>query len=412
LIETQEHSIINLSFDEETLKKFDKFYNENNPKYLGIHREFEDNEIKLKSYYYIGYRWLDDEEYIHISPKSYKGYQIDYLGMFLSCLKDPIVSNHLGETYEIFFNEKWIEVDSNKDYITPFLIIHFLKIVNKITKKGLKKGYIKVTENLTSKIKGRISINQTIKHNHFKNRFDKTICNYQTYTINCIENRILKTALLQCSKHLSSIKNDEIIKLLNQNLNLFELVEVKEVFNSDFAKIKHSPFYKEYKEALKLAQMIFKRFGFRLNDTNNNQKHKIPPFYINMPELFERYVEIELRKKYKDNLISGYGQKNGNSYVWGLRPDFFVKNKKLIIDAKYKYWFDENEDYRFKDDYQQLSLYGRVKKIRKDIGLLDNEEAKLLFIYPKIDEETKNDNENKFNNISKEGIEVPFVKKY
>jgi 5-methylcytosine-specific restriction endonuclease McrBC regulatory subunit McrC len=415
IVDVNEHSDIAYVFTDDKLKEFNELYEKEDKKYLGLHQEFNSSQLKLKSYYYIGYRWFDEqkEEYIHISPKkSYQGKQVDYLKMFLECLKDPIVSKHLDETYEIFFNEKWIEIRENQDEITPLIILQFLKVVNFISKKGLKKGYTKVTENLTSKIKGRILVNKTIKYNHFKNRLDKTVCNHQIFTINCIENQILKTALMQCSRNLNGINNDDITKLLKFNLNSFELVDTKEVFNSDFSKIKYSPFYKEYKEALRLAQMIFKRFGFTLNSSKKELITKIPPFYINMPELFERYVEVKLRKEYKDDLIPGYAQKDGNSYTWGLRPDFIVKNKKLIIDAKYKYWYESNIDNKFKDDFQQLSLYGRVTKIRNDINLSKNEEAKILFIYPAISAKEYIDDKfelvSDFDNIHKFGIKIPY----
>lgn len=266
-------------------------------------------------------------------------------------------------------------------------------------------------------MKGKILVNQTIKQNHFQNRLDKTVCSHQVFTVNCIENRILKTALLQCSRYLFGM-GSEVEKLLKLNLSAFESVESKVVSANDFRKIKHSPFYKEYRHALDLAQMIFKRFGFTLSSSKDTYQQKIPPFYIDMPELFERYVEIKLREQYKNKLQAGYGRKNGNSYVWGLRPDFIVKDEKLIIDAKYKYWFDvESEDNKFKDDFQQLSLYGRVNQIRDDIGLSDNEEAGLLFIYPKINgvsninfENIKDDEDDatsKFAQIYRVGMQIP-----
>jgi 5-methylcytosine-specific restriction enzyme subunit McrC len=418
----REHDeIVDFRFDEETLKEFNDCFQkaelEERVKYLGLHQEFNGSELKLKSHYYVGYRWfsLDNEGYIHITPKSNNGNQADYLKMFLACLKDPIVSKHLDETYKIFFDEKWIKINDDSDEITPLIILQFLQIVKNISKKGLKKGHIKVTENLTSKIKGKILIHQTIKQNHFKNRLDKTVCNHQVFTIDCIENQILKTALMQCSRNLLGINNDDISKLLKFNLNSFELVGTKEVFESDFSKIKHSPFYKDYKEALRLARMIFKRFGFTLNSATKDQKYKIPPFYINMPELFERYVEVKLRQIYKDDLVAGYSQGNGYKTSLGeLRPDFTVKNMKLIIDAKYKYWFINNgNDDRFKDDYQQLALYGRVKQIGKDIGLDDKEEATLLFVYPQENGKESVDAEyfesvRDFDYINKFGIVMPI----
>ena len=409
ILNTQEHTFIENEFEKEQLDKFNDSFKKDDFSYLGIHQEFDGCELKLKSHYHIGYRWIDEDSYIHVAPKNAKGgFQADYLKMFLTCLQDPVVSKHLDETYKIFFHEKWIDIGTNKDDITPFLILEFLDIVYKISKKGLKKGYVKVTQNLTSKIKGRILVDETIKQNSFKNRVDKTVCNHQIFTTNTIENQILKTALLQCSRNLYGIENESIAKLLKLNLNFFELVDKKNVVQTDFTTIRHSPFYKEYKKALHLAQMIFKRFGFSLSSSTKEQENKIPPFYINMPELFERYVEIELRKKYGENLQAGYGQKSGNGYIWGLRPDFLVKDKKLIIDAKYKYWFEDTTDNKLKDDFQQLSLYGRVTKIREDIGLLDSEEAELLFIYPKKDGEDEMSFE-KFNNIYKMGIGLPYL---
>jgi len=186
------------------------------------------------------------------------------------------------------------------------------------------------------------------------------------------------------------------------------LIASKNIQNSDFSKIKHSPFYKEYKEALRLSQMIFKRLGFTLN-SHLSKNNYIPPFSIDMPELFERYVEVKLREKYPD-IIDGNRDKK---FELSMRPDFLLPSKNMIIDAKYKYWYAKtNENIDFKEDYQQLSLYGRANKIRKRILLEDNKEARLLFIYPKIEGQEcikENDNyESNFNNIFKCGIEIPF----
>ncbi len=415
IIKSCEHSEINYNFAYEQIIEFNRLFNQDvpNPKYLGIHQEFDQNELKLKSYYFIGYRWLSETEnkYIHISPKQHKEYKADYLKMLLACMKDSVVSKKLNKSYEIFFNEKWIEINDEQDEITPLLILHFLNVVKSITKKGLKKGYIKITENLSSKIKGKILINDTIKQNHTKNRIDKTICHHQIFTSNCIENQIIKTALLQCSRNLFGLNNKDISKLLKQNLNSFELVDKKEVFESDFSNIKYSPFFKEYEDALNLAKMIFKRFGFSLNSSSSKYQYHIPPFYINMPELFERYVEVLLRRHYVD-LIDG---NRDIKFEMNMKPDFLLPSKLMIIDAKYKYWYENiYENDKFKDDYQQLSLYGRANKIRDKVQLDKDDEAILVFIYPEINgkneinlEKTLADSQ--FNKIYRIGINIPFI---
>jgi 5-methylcytosine-specific restriction enzyme subunit McrC len=341
----------------------------------------------------------------------------------MECLRDPVVSKTITDNpdklYKVYFNEPLIEIKDKEDEITPFFVVHFLHLVKKIVQKGLKKGYIKTTQNLTSKVKGKILINQTMRHNHLKNRLDKTMCNYQIFTINCMENQILKTALMKCSKYLFGIQDDTLSKILRQNISAFELVEQREVFNSDFLSIKHSPFYTEYKEALNLAQMIFKRFGFALNESpSSTQLNKIPPYYINMPELFERYVEVKLRQMDYD-IIDG---NKTNTAHWQMKPDFLLPSKKMIIDAKYKYWYEsgkneqDSENNEYKEDYMQLSLYGRDMKVRKSLGLQqdDDWEVDLIFIYPSFNASEnlnleQSQKSQKFNKISKIGLKIPFL---
>jgi len=417
IVEKYEHEEIdefnNLEIDEKS-KIVYRFNNAHKEKYLCIKEEEFNGNRSLKAGYFIGYRWFDtNKTYLHIKPKIYNGKQANFLAMFKECLSHPIVSQKMDKTYKIFFDEPLIEIQDKKDEITPFLIIHFLQIVKIIEKKGLKKGYIKVTDNLTSKIKGKILVNQTIKQNHFRNRIDKTVCNYQIFTINCLENQILKTALMQSGRYLAGIEDKNIIKILKQNITAFEQVDTKEIFDSDFAKIKHSPFYKEYKEALNLAKMIFKRFGFALNNNLSNLSNKIPPYYINMPILFERYVELKLLQS-NINYIDG----NDVSVAqWDMKPDFLLSNEKIIADAKYKFWYESGknqENNKFKDDYMQLSLYGRDNKVREKLEVEDNQEVELLFIYPIFSAEKSaeinlgnKDKSDKFSNIYTLGIKVP-----
>lgn len=429
IFEAFEHNKSDLmSFLSESLKELDKYKNKN--KYLSISRDektiLDDytsgSTSQPKANYLIGYRWFEkNKTYLHVKPKLHGNKQADFMKMFLVCLKDPIVSKKLDKTYQIFFNEPMIEIRKEKDEITPFLILHFLQLVKNISKKGLKKGYVRVTENLTSKIKGKILINQTIKSNHLKNRLDKTVCNYQIFTTNCLENQIIKTALMRCGKFLHGIKDDSMIKTFRQNINYFELVDTKDVFDNDFNKIKHSPFYKDYKEALQLSQMIFKRFGFDLNkNSNDNNTTMIPPYYIDMPELFERYVEVKLREsEYK--IIDG--NNSGKVASWQMKPDFLLPKSEnyepLILDAKYKYWFDGgkngsfNENSEYKDDYMQLSLYSRDLQVKKTLKVQIQDFSKeidLIFIYPKFDGVEKINitsyNENNIEEVDENGLNI------
>ena len=383
---------------------------------LGLHLDW--NEVAKKFQprfnYYVGFGWLEiNKSVIEVKPKTDN---IDYLKIFLDCLANPKVSSHLKDSYKIFFDEPLIEIESSSFEITPLLIIHFLSVLKRISQKGLKKGYISTTENLSGKIKGKIKVQQTIRKNLSANRADKNICQYQIHTQNCLENQILKTALNQVSRYIYRFHktDDDFLKLLKYNQVSFETVSEIGVNLQDFKRIKHSSFYTEYKEALSLAEMIFKRLGFSPNQNNERLKSKTPPFYINMPELFERYVETKLRKKHHD-LLAGYGNEGYSETrsTWKLRPDFLLPSLNLIIDAKYKFWYDEEKGDKLKPDYQQLSLYARTTDILNKMVSKDSI-PRLIFIYP-IDEQNKEinlynlgDPETGFENIYKIGIQLPI----
>jgi 5-methylcytosine-specific restriction endonuclease McrBC regulatory subunit McrC len=374
-------------------------YQKGSLKYLGL--EFDNNPIEIKANYYIGLRWFEwnednitHKDVIQVFPKRI----IDFNNMLVTCLNNPIVANHMENSYEIFTEEPFIQIEkSSYDLITPFVIIDYLYKIRDIVHKGLKKDFIVITRNLTGKIKGKINVSKTINRNILQP--NKTYCSYHIYSIDCLENRILKAGLLIASKYLIQYSSkQQLFDLLNFVKSAFQLVSKQEISPKDFLKVKESSFYKEYSPALKLARILLSRFGWKINFDISYQKQFIPPFYINMPELFERYCEVKLRETVSNaNLMVGYDQHNPSSRTEvktpELRPDFLLPKQNMIIDSKYKYWIAGNDieslDYKItkilinKDDLQQISLYSRHRKILKKL----NNNAippKLVFIFPHV----------------------------
>ena len=390
-------STLNLNFSKEN----DKI------RFLNLHSNF-------RSDYFIGADWLKEKESaILVFPKIEK---LDYLSMFLKCLANPYTAKEINKNrnsekiYDISFNKPLIELNAVEFELTPLLIVHFLSILKSIIKKGLKKGYVTETKNLKSKVKGKILINRTIKQNLIKGHFDKTFCTYQTFTIDNEENRILKKALIFVKKYLATniINTDaNILSLLNYCLSAFENVS-NEI---DFKKVKQlkiSNFYREYKEGLHLAQMIMKRFGYSLNGINNKIDTKIPPFYINMPLLFEIYALLKLKETFGSNIkyqfSKGYGE-----------IDFLDTEQKIIFDAKYKNAYINNK-YDIAD-IRQLSGYARDKRVLKELNLDNSKIIDCIIIYPDV----KNENDkieniksqpiNEFTKFYKYGLKLPMNEK-
>jgi len=399
---TSEHKIIDIAFDSVKAKLSNSPKPEN---YLGLHYEFIDNRQIIKTDYFIGVCWLETNiEPLVVEPKIEN---LDYLEMFMSCFKHSEISKYLNKTYKIYFEEPLIELPTNKFELTPLLIIHFLQVVKSIVKKGLKKGYVNVNQNLTSKIKGKILTNKTIKENHLNFKYNKTFCNYQVFTIDCEENRILKNALLFVEKFLAKNKIDNrLLQILNFNLSFFENIG-NEI---DIQKIKHikvNSFFHEYKEGLQLALMILKRFSYSPQTTQKELDKNIPPFYINMPLLFELFAFGKLKEIFKvDNIVYQY---SANSEI----PDFLNLTRQEVLDAKYKSKYQSNE-YEL-EDIRQLSGYARDEKINSVLNNSINNVIDCFIVYPTItsdkkfsDINYKSDKINGFTKFYKIGIKIPI----
>jgi len=368
-----------------------------------LNNEKQDNGQIKRAGYKIGYCWCDENIALYVAPKEDEGKRANFQKMFEECLEDKEIAEKItaegNKIYELFLEEPKIEIKSKNDEITIILIMHFLILVENIVKKGLKKGYIDISENLSGKIKGKISIKETIRRNHFKSRLDKTVCNFQKFTVDCIENRILKLALYKSKLYINKYKNfnnfEKLENILAFNMSAFEFVSLTDINLKDFKKVKHSPFYQEYKYAIKLAYTIFRKLGFSLYEKKDEEiKNSIYPFYIDMSKLFELYVELKLKEAGISNISSqekiNISKECEEFGMKEIRPDFLVSEKKWILDAKYKYWFKDEQSSRFKDDFSQIALYGRSKGIRDHLKLEDGEIPSLIFVYPTLEKEYKN----------------------
>jgi len=385
IITITEHGQFELDIDINQLPNLNE---EKEKKYLGIKRLYNN---KLKANYYIGICWIGNT-IVEVSPKEIEGKKIDFFKIFLQCVEKPKLQAKLKETYKIFNDQPIVKTGDDKSSV--FVYIHFLYVLKNILQKGLKKDYIKKTENLTSKIKGKISIKNTIKNNFFKNIFHKTYCSYNEYSYNCLENRILKTAFLQCGKLIANtdklLLKDILILYKTLKFSFEDIEPIENLTKKEFMEIKNSSFFTEYKDALDLAQMIFEKVGFSL--MIKDEEKNIFPYYINMPEIFEKYVELKLIES-NITYIDGNEEEIAS---WNMRPDFILLEKKAILDAKYKY-FDSKTDLiaKLKEDFKQLALYKLDKTTRNCFEMDNFDDLKLILAYPYI----------QFNNKLKEEFE-------
>lgn len=356
-------------------------YDPKNPeRLLGV--DWHDRkQTMIRAKYFIGLKWIKEgESFLYVKPKIKT---LDFISMFMHCFDHECrgVSSGLSRIYQIDFNAKPIKIDSAQSILTPMLIVHFLKLTERIVRKGLKLNYIRREENLSSKIKGKILLNQTIKRNYSTGRIDRTVCRYQDYSVDCIENRILKKTLVFISRFINVYPDlscsVDLKRILTYCLGAMASID-DELPLQLIKQFKINPLYKDYAEALKVAQLILRRFSYDIDQIDQESEKSLPPFWIDMSLLFELYVYSKLKSAYKDQI-------EYHVSTFGNEIDFVKSNEKAIIDAKYiPLWEDKDHH----DNVRQLSGYARNTALRKKITKTDHDETTIidcLIIYPHKD---------------------------
>ena len=299
--------------------------------------------------------------------------------MLFEALKHPDIFEHTKDLYEIKWDKPEIEINQEQDLLTPLLILQFLQVVKRIVRKGLKKSYYKVEQNLRNRVKGKILVSQNIKQNLAKSKNLNTICSFDEFGFNGIENRILKKALVFVQRYLPAHKNLDsnafFTHAFNYIMPAFKQVSA-EASIRDCQHIKINSFFKEYKLAIELAKQILRRFGYNVQNASVAQV-STPPFWIDMSKLFELYVLGLLKDKYKSTGTIEYHDRSSS----GNEIDFLINTRefKMVIDAKYKLKYQSGQVNH--EDIRQVSGYARLKHIYDKLGKTPSDNT----LYPLID---------------------------
>jgi 5-methylcytosine-specific restriction enzyme subunit McrC len=364
--------------------------------------------------YYVGLDWLiKDKEYVYIAPKintkvitlfeeetkkenfnlpqdndittlnfnedNYR--ELNYLRMFLDSIDHPEVGKHTEGLLHIKWNSPYIKLEHKvQDILTPFLIVQYLNLLKNIVRKGLIKSYYKVTSNLQGRIKGKILVGDNIKYNIVKNRFTNTLCQYQEFGIDNFENRFLKKVLKFISSYITN--NPSLFKDVEMSLrqtigfcsSAFEMVS-DDCDEHNIPSTTFNAFFKEYNEAIKIGKYILRRFAYNIS-TVSEEIVSLPPFWIDMPRLFELFVYRKLLDIYPVTDIHYHFEAKGNEL------DFLItrNDRPMIVDAKYKLQYEKGHIH---EDIRQVAGYARLKKVYDKLGKdFKDKIIDCLIVYP------------------------------
>lgn len=353
----------------------------------GVERKRDKDSFQWQTYYRIGAQWLDADckQALVVTPK-YD--DIDFTKMFLDCLESGLDVNRFSGIYDIDFEQPAVPTQKLDNVLSPLIIVHFLTVVEKIVKRGLKKGYVHREENL-KKVKGRIRILANERENVIPRRFDRVYCQYNEFTVDIPENRLIKKALLFAQRTLTSWQNHKhysaLFQLENKCLAAFELVS-SEIALREVKLVKSHKLFRDYDIAVNLAKIILRHNNYSINNATVEKK-TTPVFWLDMAGLFEMYVYSILHEQYGDKIQ--YQVQGAEKEA----PDFlFIDEKeRLILDAKYI----NVEKRSVRDIIRQLAGYARDVIILEKLGYRKEEQnvvVPCIFLYPQNNNSTNKSN--------------------
>ena len=249
-------------------------------------------------------------------------------------------------------------VSIEKMNIFEVFIRMFVDEVFFIVKRGLKCSYETVEENATF-FHGKMKFSQHIKVNH--SHKERSYVEYDAFTANRPENRLLKATLQYLYRHSTSSKNRNDIKIL---LSSFTVVEPSVDYKSDFAKYVPDRNMKDYTTALLWSRVFLMGKSF----TSYAGSEVALALLFPMETLYESYIASLLKKKMDADQFSVSIQDKhfhlfdepGKKFL--MKPDIVVKrridNTVFIIDTKWKLLSDTKANYGISQaDIYQMYAY-------------------------------------------------------
>jgi len=323
-----------------------------------------------------------------LDNRTQSGEQVHYLRMLMTIARDSVFDDYLEKNlFFIKHSAPPLPLPSDEDQLTPLLVVRFVQVLRRLVNKGLRKSYYSVTNNLTNRVKGKVLVSRHIKENVLKSRLTSVLCRYDDFGENTLENQFLKECLrfawryIEAHGKLLGEMLGDLRHVMRQVSPAFERVdELRDV--SLLKHTTHHPFYGEYKEAIRVGKLLLQRFGYAVNAIDSGELVMTPPFWINMPALFEMYVCAMMRAHNPELLRAIHYQFSTH----GNQLDILLgcNTRKAVIDTKYKLAYQRSHHHQ---DIRQVAGYARLRKVRRELGIRDSADDTVdcLIMYPDVE---------------------------
>ena len=321
---------------------------------------------------YVGLISMKDGTTIEILPKVFSAVDEDPSGVRTKKLLMDMLKTLHDAPFKSMQNTG---VDIEKMNIFEIFVRMFVDEVFFIVKRGLKCSYETIEEN-TPFFRGKLQVSQHIRQNH--SHRERSYVQYDAFTANRPENRLIKATLQYLSRRSTSQKNRTDIRNL---LNSFAEVDASLDWKSDFAKYIPDRNTKDYTTALMWSRVFLMGKSFTAFSGDEIAVALLFP----MEELFESYIAALMKKRLSSAQFSVTAQdkryhlfdKPGKRFL--LKPDLVIRRKEddkiFIMDTKWKVLSAEKTNYGI----SQLDMY-QMYAYQKKYGA-----ENVTLLYPRTD---------------------------
>ena len=299
--------------------------------------------IDEKGYYhtsgYVGVVWLKDyrgkvisnsltgeKTALMVTPR----FSLKPWDMLIKVMNDPeyelYVSGDEGAFFDIYTGEELIPVPDTEGGGELLAAISFVKECEKLCKKHLRQAMAFREKNFNGKVVGNIQVAKHIKQNITQAREDRVYCRYPVFTVDTLENRIMKATLIKVKKIFreNGITIRELGRIYSYCENALKAVRMTGITKSDFGRINTIGFNSCYKNVMELAKVVLTGGGVNdLYGENKKETKLVMPYTINMERLFEFYVRASIKE---------YLRKNNNSEI--ILDEYRMSQKNPLMTLK------------------------------------------------------------------------------
>jgi 5-methylcytosine-specific restriction enzyme subunit McrC len=244
-------------------------------------------------------------------------------------------------------------------------IQQFLLATREVVRRGLRSDYVSRQDNLFA-LRGRLLVGQNLAQNLV--RPDRFFAQYDEFTPDRPENRLIHTALLRVIRQSRSPANQRLGRELG-----FVFAEIPESTDiaADLKNKRIDRGMHHYEPALAWAELILRGYS----PLTGSGKTAAPSLMFPMAEVFEAYVAQQLTRQLRPGLIltrqarKQYLVTHRQARWMQLKPDLLITDPahggsaKMLLDTKWKLLDQDDTDSQKKyglsqGDFYQLYTYG------------------------------------------------------